>query len=141
MAYLIRLVKRRQMRMEREMRMEHELLSVNLEREKERQIWMERENFFTSAAHELRTPLTLILAPLQELLEHIKASDPLYSKLYTMYKNSSSLHTLVDQLLYVQKIEAGMVKLRLSEADIVELVREVAESFRQMAGIKDVHFR
>lgn len=109
-AYLIRLVKHRQMRMEREMRMEHELLSVNLEREKERQIRMERENFFTSAAHELRTPLTLILAPLQELLEHIKASDPLYSKLYTMYKNSSSLHTLVDQLLYVQKIEAGMVE-------------------------------
>ena len=32
-AYLIRLVKHRQMRMEREMRMEHELLSVNLERE------------------------------------------------------------------------------------------------------------
>lgn len=140
-AYLIRLVKHRQMRMEREMRMEHELLSVNLEREKERQIRMERENFFTSAAHELRTPLTLILASLQELLEHIKASDPLYSKLYTMYKNSSSLHTLVDQLLYVQKIEAGMVKLRLSEADIVELVREVAESFRQMAGIKGCTFR
>lgn len=140
-AYLIRLVKHRQMRMEREMRMEHELLSVNLEREKERQIRMERENFFTSAAHELRTPLTLILAPLQELLEHIKASDPLYSKLYTMYKNSSSLHTLVDQLLYVQKIEAGMVKLRLSEADIVELVREVAESFRQMAGIKGCTFQ
>lgn len=44
-AYLIRLVKHRQMRMEREMRMEHELLSVNLEREKERQIRMERENF------------------------------------------------------------------------------------------------
>ena len=54
-AYLIRLVKLRQRRMEHEMRMEHELLTVNLEREKERQIRMERENFFTSAAHELRT--------------------------------------------------------------------------------------
>lgn len=139
-AYLIRLVKLRQRRMEHEMRMEHELLTVNLEREKERQIRMERENFFTSAAHELRTPLTLILSPLQELLQHIKASDPSYSKLYTMYKNGASLHTLVDQLLYVQKIEAGMVKLRLSEADIVGLVKEVAESFRQMAGVKGFTF-
>lgn len=139
-AYLIRLVKLRQRRMEHEMRMEHELLTVNLEREKERQIRMERENFFTSAAHELRTPLTLILSPLQELLQYIKASDPLYSKLYTMYKNGASLHTLVDQLLYVQKIEAGMVKLRLSEADIVGLVKEVAESFRQMAGVNGVTF-
>lgn len=139
-AYLIRLVKLRQRRMEHEMRMEHELLTVNLEREKERQIRMERENFFTSAAHELRTPLTLILSPLQELLQYVKASDPLYSKLYTMYKNGASLHTLVDQLLYVQKIEAGMVKLRLSEADIVGLVKEVAESFRQMAGVKGFTF-
>lgn len=138
--YLFRLVRLRQKRLEQEMKMKHELLTLNLEREKERQIRMERENFFTSAAHELRTPLTLILSPLQELLQYIKASDPLYSKLYTMYKNGTSLHTLVDQLLYVQKIEAGMVKLRLSEADIVGLVKEVAESFRQMAGVKGFTF-
>ncbi|MCD8182539.1 MAG: hypothetical protein LUE99_04970 [Bacteroides sp.] len=43
--------------------MEHELLTARLEREKEHQILMERENFFTGAAHELRTPLTLILSP------------------------------------------------------------------------------
>lgn len=138
--YLFRLVRLRQKRLEQEMKMKHELLTLNLEREKERQIRMERENFFTSAAHELRTPLTLILSPLQELLQYIKASDPLYSKLYTMYKNGTSLHTLVDQLLYVQKIEAGMVKLRLSEADIVGLVKEVAESFCQMAGVKGFTF-
>ena len=138
--YLFRLVRLRQKRLEQEMKMKHELLTLNLEREKDRQIRMERENFFTSAAHELRTPLTLILSPLQELLQYIKASDPLYSKLYTMYKNGTSLHTLVDQLLYVQKIEAGMVKLRLSEADIVGLVKEVAESFCQMAGVKGFTF-
>lgn len=68
MAYLIRLVKHRQMRMEREMRMEHELLSVNLEREKERQIRMERENFFTSAAHELRTCANLDSCPITGII-------------------------------------------------------------------------
>ena len=57
-----------------------------------------------------------------------------------MYKNGASLHTLVDQLLYVQKIEAGMVKLLLSEVDIVGLVKKVAESIRQMAGVKGFTF-
>ena len=61
-----------------------------------------------------------------------------------MYKNAASLHTLVDQLLYVQKIEAGMVRLQLSETDLVQLVCNVSEPFRQMAeikGLQDVYKR
>lgn len=140
MAYGIRLIKLRQKRMEHEMQMKHELLTVSLEREKERQIRVERENFFTGIAHELRTPLTLILAPLQELMKLCGPSEDSYKKLQLMYKNATSLHTLVDQLLYVQKIEAGMVRLQLSEVDLVQLVCNVSEPFRQMAEIKGLHF-
>lgn len=111
-----------------------------MEREKERQIRMERENFFTGVAHELRTPLTLILAPLQELMKQCNPLESIYKKLQVMYKNAASLHTLVDHLLYVQKIEAGMVKLQLSETDLVQLVRSVSEPFRQMAEIKGLRF-
>lgn len=139
-AWLVRLVRIRQHRLEREMQMKHELLTMSMEREKEKQIRVERENFFTGAAHELRTPLTLILSPLQELLQQTKPTEPLYGKLLTMYKNGSSLHTLVDHLLYVQKIEAGMVKLQLSEVDVVCLVKEVCASFTQIAGLKGFRF-
>ncbi len=139
-AYLMRLVRIRQRRMEREMQMKHELLTVNLEREKERQLRMERENFFTGVAHELRTPLTLILAPLQELMAQCNMGEPFYRKLQVMYQNATSLHTLVDHLLYVQKIEAGMVKLQLSETNLIEVVRNASEPFRQMAEIKGLNF-
>lgn len=44
-AYGMRLIKLRQKRMEHEMQMKHELLTVSLEREKEHQIRVERENF------------------------------------------------------------------------------------------------
>lgn len=57
-----------------------------------------------------------------------------------MYKNAVSLHTLVDQLLYVQKIGAGMVRLQLSETDLLQLVCNVSEPFRQMAEIKGLQF-
>lgn len=139
-AYLLRWVKLRQRRLEHEMQMKHELLTVSLEREKEKQIRMERENFFTGAAHELRTPLTLILSPLQELLQQLPPSEPVYAKLLTMYKNGSSLHTLVDHLLYVQKIEAGMITLQLSEVDMTGLLQEVCESFNQMAETRNIQF-
>ena len=139
-AYGVRLIRLRQKRMEHEMQMKHELLTVSMEREKERQIRVERENFFTGVAHELRTPLTLILAPLQELMKQCNPLDDFYKKLQVMYKNAASLHTLVDQLLYVQKIEAGMVRLQLSETDLVQLVCNVSEPFRQMAEIKGLQF-
>ena len=139
-AYGVRLIRIRQKRMEHEMQMKHELLTVSMEREKERQIRVERENFFTGVAHELRTPLTLILAPLQELMKQCNPLEDFYKKLQVMYKNAASLHTLVDQLLYVQKIGAGMVRLQLSEIDLVQLVCNVSEPFRQMAEIKGLQF-
>lgn len=139
-AYPVWLIRKRQHRLEHEMQMKHELLTANMEREKERQVRMEQENFFTAAAHELRTPLTLILSPLQEILQQTKLSDPLYVRLSLMHKNGTSLHTLIDHLLYVQKIEAGMVKLRLQEADMVELTKEVVAAFREVASLKGFRF-
>lgn len=133
-------VRLRQKRLKHELQLEHEVFTATVERDKEKQIRMERENFFTNAAHELRTPLTLILSPLQELLHAVKSSDFIYEKLSVIYKNASSLHTLVDHLLYVQKIEAGMVKLSISNTDIVKLVREVVDSFRPMADAKGFRF-
>ena len=130
----------RQKRLEHELQLEHEVFTANVERDKEKQIRLERENFFTNASHELRTPLTLILSPLQELLQTLSSADVIYKKLIVVYRNAASLHTLVDHLLYVQKIEAGMVKLRLSQTDIVTVVEEVVDSFRQIAETKGFDF-
>ena len=111
-------IKLRQKRLEHELRLEHEIFAATVERDKEKQIRMERENFFTNAAHELRTPLTLILSPLQELLGTVRPSDTVYTKLAAMYRNGTSLQTLVDHLLYVQKIEAGMIDHCLQRGSI-----------------------
>ena len=127
--YLMRRVKKEQARLRHEERLKHELFVANLEREKEKQINRERSNFFTNVSHELRTPLTLILSPLQELLQTERFSQILYDKLSLVYNNATSLSTLVNQLLYVQKIEAGMVQLKLSEVDISVLVKNVITSF------------
>lgn len=138
-AYIFQYLRRRQQQLEQNMKMKNELMMVSLKWEKERQIRKERENFFTSAAHELRTPLTLILAPLADLLHSVKSTEPFYPKLMTIYKNGTSLHTLVDHLLYVQKIEAGMVKLKIAEVDIIEMVRDTTETFRQLAESREIN--
>ena len=89
-----------------------------------------------NAAHELRTPLTLILAPIHDIMKSITPSDNWFDSFSRLHKNCLSLQTLVDRLLYVQKIEGGMIKLHLSESDIKEIVSRVANPFLQMAMVK-----
>lgn len=135
---IIRHFKIRQARFKRVMELKHEVLAAQLERDKEKQLRVERENFFTNTAHELRTPLTLILSPLQEIIHKLNPDNELYPKLNLIYRNGASLHTLIDQLLYIQKIEAGMVKLRLSQADIVTLTIETCQAFQELAASKEI---
>ena len=47
----------------------------------------------------------------------MKTKDTIYDQLSVIYSNGTSLHNLVDRLLYIQKLEADMVKLRISEVD------------------------
>jgi len=138
--YGIYRVRQEQRRAKRELLLKHELHISHIECEKEKQIREERENFFTCVAHELRTPLTLVLSPLQELLHRKKKDDPDYKALSLMYENGNSLHRLVDDLLSVQKIEAGMIKLCLSEVNIIALLKEAADTFRQMAASRKIDF-
>ena len=138
--YATHRIRREQRRAKRELLLKHELHIANMEREQEKQIREERENFFTYVAHELRTPLTLVLSPLKELLYQKTHVDSDYRTLSLMYENGSSLHRLVDDLLSVQKIEAGMMKLCLSEANVVVLLKEIANSFRQMGTVRKIDF-
>lgn len=133
-------VRLKEKRVQYELRLEHELYTVNMERNKEIELRKERENFFTMAAHELRTPLTLILAPLRELLSKTPASNPSYAKLSMMFKYAEGLHTLTDRLLYVQKAEAGMVKLRLSQVDVKALLVDVAQGFQSLAAEREIDY-
>lgn len=84
--YAVHRVRREQRRAKRELLLKHELHISNMEREQEKQIREERENFFTCVAHELRTPLTLVLSPLQELLHRKTNADPDYKALSLMYE-------------------------------------------------------
>lgn len=138
--YIFYSLLRRQRRFKKMIQLKHELTIANLERNAERHIREERENFFMNAAHELRTPLTLILAPIHDIMKSITPSDNWFDSFSRLHKNCLSLQTLVDRLLYVQKIEGGMIKLHLSESDIKEIVSRVANPFLQMAMVKTREF-
>lgn len=139
MAYLLRWNRIKQKRKEQAAALNQELERVNYERKKEQQINDERIRFFTNASHELRTPLTLITAPLSELLADNEITDKTRCRLQLINEHASLLQTTVNELLYVQKINASLVELRPSLLDMKEIVRKVANSFSELIQIHHQH--
>lgn len=98
-----------------------------------------RMNMFTNFAHELRTPLTLVLNPIKKLLLDTSLSDDTSkASLQTVYKNANRMLSLVNQLLDLRKQEAGKIKLRVKETDMVKFIREIVLLFRELAGSKRI---
>jgi signal transduction histidine kinase len=94
-----------------------------------------REDFLSAAAHELKTPLTGLLASAQYVVRVLDAEgrvDPtsLRQRLATIDDQAHKLARLVEQLLDVSRLEAGRLRVEMSETDLAALVATVAVAAR-----------
>jgi signal transduction histidine kinase/AraC-like DNA-binding protein len=92
-----------------------------------------RLNFFTNVSHEFRTPLTLMLSPLQEMLNNEKMVSIAGKNVKLIHQNAYRLLKLVNQLIDYRKIEFDNQRIKASENNLIEFVRDVMESFRSYA--------
>lgn len=96
-------------------------------------------NFFTNISHEFRTPLTLILLPLEDLIIQSKNVPAQYKNLRLIHKNVVRLLRYVNQLIEYRKIEYDKLKIRATENNLVPFVKEIVESFNDMAVKKNIN--
>jgi len=102
--------------------------------EKLREIDGFKTKFFANVSHELRTPLTLILGPVNQLLQSSGGiAEREHFRLATIKRNAQALLQQVNDLLDLARIDAGEMPLVYVCADIVGLVREVADEFEAAA--------
>ena len=101
----------------------------------------ERDEFISVAAHELRTPLTALQLKLQGLERGLKvaaleksAGSMVGDRLEGALRQTERLSRLIERLLDVSRIAAGRLELAPERLDLAELVRQVAEDFREPAA-------
>jgi signal transduction histidine kinase len=100
-----------------------------------------KSRFLATVSHELRTPLTSIIGSL-ELVKSDKVGvlpDPIRPFITIAARNGQRLAALIEDLLDMQKIEAGEVVLHFVEINANELVHEAVEStegYASMLGIQ-----
>ncbi len=124
----------RQIRVHTQMEMEH------FRAERIEEVDRLKSRFFANISHEFRTPLTLIQGPIEGLLERASDSRSV-QQLSMMRRNANVLLQLINQLLDLSKLEAGVMKLRAYRIDIVPLVKGIAYSFESSAGIRGITLR
>jgi PAS domain S-box-containing protein len=99
-----------------------------------------KSNFISTVSHELRTPLATIMGYTEFLEEQIGGhlSPDQRSFVSQILLGARRLELLVDDLLDFARLESGSLRMNCQESDLVQNVREVAESFVPLARAKSI---
>lgn len=97
-------------------------------------------DFFTNISHEFRTPLTIIIGLIENITSSSTVDRTVTGKLHAANTNAARLLRLVNELLDFRKAESGNMKLRVTECNIVQFVREIKLSFEPLAEQKQISF-
>lgn len=118
----------------------HQQTMDKFERDKERELYTAKIDFFTNVAHEIRTPLTLIKSPLENVLISKSVPGEIRDDLEIMDLNTSRLLDLVNQLLDFRKTETQGFKLNFINCNISEILQQTLLRFTPLARQKRLEF-
>ncbi len=118
-----------------------ESLRYERQRSKDREeLNQSKLDFFTSVSHEIRTPLTIILGQIDAILNNEQPTARVSRKLKSMKNVSGHLHDLISELLDFKKQEHGLMKLKISENDMVGLCAGIYSIYNEYAVSKGIRF-
>lgn len=101
-----------------------------------------KTDFIVNMSHEFRTPLNVIIS-ICKLLEIKLEKDEfnkeyLFEKINKINQNSSRLTRLINNLIYISKLEAGFYECKFREVNIVYVVEEIVEESIDFANQKNI---
>ena len=98
-----------------------------------------KSEFLANMSHEIRTPLNAVIG-FSELLSDMAMDRKQMSYTRSIKTAGKSLLTLINDILDLSKIEAGMMQIQLSPVEIGSLFDELKEIFETAIGSKGLDF-
>jgi PAS domain S-box-containing protein len=96
--------------------------------------------FLANMSHELRTPMTAVLGFTESLLQGELAGEERQQATEIIRRNCRHLLDLVNDILDVSKIEAGMMRVERMPCSLIEILADVASVTQISARAKLVRF-
>lgn len=98
---------------------------------------LQMNEVFINISHELLTPLTVISASIEKLREQ----EPQHTKDYALMElNIERMTRLLQEILETSKSQAGELRLRVSQGDVIAYIRETALSIEPLMYKKGLTF-
>lgn len=114
------------------------LLQEQRELEREKQAKEMNMRFFANIAHEFRNPLTIIAGPLMSLNADKALPESVHRILTHVCMSVNRMLRLIDQMLDFNQLETDELRLRVSEVDAAEELRQQVASFKESARVKGI---
>ena len=119
------------------LKLSDELQNVNINLiEKDQQ----KDEFLDTVAHELRTPITAIRATSEILLDDEDMPSELKKDfLENIISESDRLNEIINDILYLDKLETGMISLNIKENNIVETFKKSLKPLLHLFEKRHLH--
>jgi PAS domain S-box-containing protein len=109
---------------------------------KEREISRLKSDFVSKASHELRTPLSSIAAYIEMLVDGDAEDEGARQEFYHVISTETDrLRRMIDNLLNISRIEAGLMHIDRDRVDFRELIERAVTNMTPQAQSKelDIH--
>ena len=96
--------------------------------------------FTADASHELRTPVSLVRTEAELALRRSRTENEYKESLRHILLEAERTTALIEQLLSLARADSGRETLNMQSVNLSETLCSVAESWKQVAAIRDLNF-
>ena len=119
-------------------RLNQKLQITQIEKEKSEELIQTKLRYFTNVSHDFLTPLTIISCLIDDIEITLRKKVPQFE---TMRANVNRLKRLLRQVLDFRKMESGNMKLKVSQSDINQFIKDVClNNFAPLMNKKKISF-
>jgi two-component system phosphate regulon sensor histidine kinase PhoR len=106
---------------------------------RERELSQMKSDFVSKASHELRTPLSSIRAYVEMLVDGEAGEEQARQEFYRIIQDETDrLGRLIDNMLNISRIEAGIVQIERENVEMSALVDRALETLEPQAREKEI---
>lgn len=100
-----------------------------------------KQEFLQMVSHDIRMPVTSVRTFLNNISEGIygTVTERLQKSIYVAQRSLSRLYSMVSDLLDLEKIESGTMKLHVSELSLADLCQEAVDTIEEEAIRRNIN--